>query len=212
MFVSGNAVNGFMMARPIAAAGQMGSPIRTRAWATGPGTRQVLIKNGWPANLIDAPPQEAAQFDSEALWSGVSGQVRPGGKVLVIRGETYPSSTAQSAIQASNSGRDWLVNKIIEAGATPLVFASYWRCAPVMTSEQLNQIEVAASSGALWLFSSSEAIANLMALVPSQKWSGARAVATHPRIAARAQAAGFGRVKLARPTVKDVLASIESLP
>ena len=47
-----------------------------------------------------------------------------------------------------------------------------------------------------------------------QVWAqAARAVATHPRIADAARAAGFGVVRLSRPTLDDVVrvvASIES--
>jgi len=62
----------------------------------------------------------------------------------------------------------------------------------------------------VWLFSSSEAIANLQLLAPGQSWQQARAVATHPRIAQAARAAGFGVVWESRASLDDVLASIES--
>ena len=55
--------------------------------------------------------------------------------------------------------------------------------------------------------------ANLRQLLPTQCWQQARAIVTHPRIAAAAQAAGFGVVRLSQPSVQSVaqaVASIES--
>jgi hypothetical protein len=44
------------------------------------------------------------------------------------------------------------------------------------------------------MFSSSEAIDHLDALAPGADWRAGRALASHPRIAERAQALGFGAV------------------
>ena len=215
MFVSGNAVHFFMLARPLAPVGQITEPIRTRAWATGPGTRQALLARGWPPQLIDTPPDAAAQFDSEALWAVVKPQIGVGHRVLVVRGETWamPShpGPAPAPEQSPGAGRDWLAQRIAEAGALPVFCISYGRCMPDLSAGQIRQIQGAVGAGAVWLFSSSEALNNLTTLVPGENWAHACAVATHPRIAERAQAAGFGAVHVTRPTVADVLASIESL-
>ena len=48
--------------------------------------------------------------------------------------------------------------------------------------------------GAVWLFSSSQALQQLQRLMPEQNWSQARALATHPRIAAAVSAQGWGQV------------------
>jgi uroporphyrinogen-III synthase len=61
------------------------------------------------------------------------------------------------------------------------------------------------------LFSSSEAIGNLVQAVPQQSWKQAKALATHPRIAQAARKAGFAVVCESRPTLADVVASIESM-
>ena len=53
MFVSANAVAGFFAARPadaVALSADAGSA--TRAWATGPGTTQALLRAGVPAERI----------------------------------------------------------------------------------------------------------------------------------------------------------------
>ncbi|MDQ3273162.1 MAG: uroporphyrinogen-III synthase, partial [Pseudomonadota bacterium] len=59
----------------------------------------------------------------------------------------------------------------------------------------------------VWLFSSSEAVGHL----PPGDWSQGRALATHPRIAEAARAAGWGVVVESRPTLADIVASIESM-
>jgi uroporphyrinogen-III synthase len=46
----------------------------------------------------------------------------------------------------------------------------------------------------LWLFSSSEAVANLALLAPGADWSRAVAIASHERIVAAARQLGFGQV------------------
>ena len=58
---------------------------------------------------------------------------------------------------------------------------------------------------------SAEALGNLLAAFPGQTWAGAKAVATHARIAQAARLAGFGKVALARPGLAALCASIESL-
>ncbi len=56
----------------------------------------------------------------------------------------------------------------------------------------------------IWMFSSSEAIDHLQALAPGADWRAGRAVASHPRIAERARALGFGSVALVSPTAVSV--------
>jgi uroporphyrinogen-III synthase len=63
----------------------------------------------------------------------------------------------------------------------------------------------------VWVFSSSEAVHNLQFDLPAQDWAAAVAVATHARIAAAVRAAGFGQVRESRPSLPNVLASIESV-
>ncbi|MFO1272722.1 MAG: hypothetical protein U1F50_13800 [Rubrivivax sp.] len=62
----------------------------------------------------------------------------------------------------------------------------------------------------LWVFSSSEAVRNLQALAPGADWSPALAVASHPRIAEAARAAGFGRVDEVRPSPADLAARVRA--
>lgn len=203
MFVSGNAVAGLLGADGAAAPGAPAlGTFATRAWSPGPGTTAALLRAGWPAAAIDAPAPDADQFDSEALWARVATQVRPGLRVLIVRGADAEGRLA---------GRDWLARQLQAAGAEVDQVVAYRRVAPRLDAEQHARALAAAGDGSWWLFSSSEAIENLALRLPQTHWRAARALATHPRIAATAQRHGFGRVEGTRPALPDVLASIESL-
>lgn len=221
MFVSGNAVKHFFASKPTLALVFNGlSATKTRAWATGPGTVRILLGAGVHASLLDAPPLESGQFDSESLWAVVQGQVKPGMRVLIVRGAgsinrsslvevAGAAGSAEHAVQGV--GRDWLALQLINSGAQVDSVVAYQRCAPDLSAQQQTQARSAADDGSVWLFSSSEAIANLAAWLPGQSWERARAVATHLRIAANARKLGFGVVCESRPLIASVLASIESL-
>ncbi|MGD9758183.1 MAG: uroporphyrinogen-III synthase [Comamonas sp.] len=216
MFVSGNAVQYFFAQdqTPALDAEALLAP-DTRAWTPGPGTERALLEAGLASLQIDGPSPDAAQFESEALWQNVHGQVRPGDRVLIVRG-TSPA-TAPVAGNAGmpipstqGAGRDWLAARLREAGAEVELLAVYERQLPPWTAQQLNLARQAASDGSLWLFSSSEAVANLQQLLPQQQWHSGLALTTHERIASKALSAGFGRVLHSRPSLDDVVASIES--
>lgn len=191
MFVSGNAVRGFFTALPAA--------FVTRAWAPGPGTFDALRAAGVPAPSIDMP---ATRFDSEGLWEVVRPQARPGARLLVVRG-----ADASGAI----AGRDWLVGQAEAAGMQVQQVAAYQRARPVWSGAELAQAQRAAGPDAVWIFSSSEAAANLRALAPGQDWRAAQALATHPRIAEAVRDLGFGQVHATQPQREAVLASLQSL-
>lgn len=196
MFVSGNAVQGFF-----AAAGGRAWPAATRAWSPGPGTSQALVAAGVAPARIDAPPAEAAQFDSEALWPVIESQLRAGLRVLLVRG---------AGADGRPAGRDWLAVRLQQAGVLVDTVAAYARRMPSVGAEDLAQAQRSAGDGSVWLFSSSESIANLRRLLPQQDWSRACAIATHERIAQAAREAGFGVVCPSRPAQADVVAALES--
>ncbi|MBP6754280.1 MAG: uroporphyrinogen-III synthase, partial [Alicycliphilus sp.] len=110
------------------------------------------------------------------------------------------------------TGRDWLAQQITAAGGRVDFVVAYTRGAPDWTEAQRTQARTAASDGALWLLSSSQALDNLRAALPGQAWDQALALATHPRIAQAARALGFASVHECRPALTDVAASIESMP
>jgi uroporphyrinogen-III synthase len=151
--------------------------------------------------LIDAPQPHAIQFDSEAPWQVAAGQIRPGQSALIVRGAEQGREGA---------GRDWLAERLLASGVQVQHVTAYVRAAPDLSAEQLAQALRAADGSSVWLFSSSQAVAHLQALLPGQDWSKARAVATHPRIAQTAREAGFGVVCESRPTEDAVTAALES--
>ena len=188
MFVSSQAVRSFFEARP------QNQAWPGRCWATGPGTRAALLQAGVDATLIDMPPAHAAQLDSEALWSVVSNQVMaphsgPTLSVLLVRG-----SDALAAQDAAGHGRDWLAQQLQSVGTQVAFVVAYQRLTPPWSDSDRDQAIQAASDGAVWLFSSSQALQQLQRLMPEQNWSQARALATHPRIAAAVSAQGWGQV------------------
>lgn len=210
MFVSAHAVAHFFGCQPAPVPNVLTTlVVSTRCWAPGPGTAQALQDQGVPAQCVDAPAAQAGQFDSEALWQQVQAQIRPGAKVLIVRGDRLDAAGRSLADGDPGVGRDWLAQRLRQAGAQVDFVVAYQRGAPHWTAEQLALARCGARDGSVWLFSSSEALDYLRAMLPAQDWTAARALATHERIGAAACALGFA-VVLARPTLSDVLASIES--
>lgn len=220
LFVSGNAVDYFFRQKERLAYSEHAQgaieniaitvPPGLRFMAPGPGTVAALIAAGVPAGQIDAPAADALQFDSEALWDVVGPRDWQGRRVLVVRGQ---NAGAQS--NAPSSGRDWIARQWATAGAEVDFVGVYQRRPPQLTQAQLQRARVASTDGSVWLFSSSEAVANLVQMpeMAGMDWRHARAVATHPRIVQAVQAAGWGVVVASRPALKDIrdtLASIES--
>jgi uroporphyrinogen-III synthase len=220
MFVSGNAVDYFFASKPEESAGgavfTSHSAIKsraheaefheTRAFVTGPGSFAALQRAGVAAQLIDAPDLQAGSFDSEALWAVVRERVHSGYRLLIVRGGDSASSAGDAGL-----GRDWFAAQATAAGASVEFVVAYQRACPRFSAPERALAQAAAVDGSVWLFSSSQAIANLVLACPEQSWQQAKAVATHPRIAQAAQDAGFAVVCESRPTVDALLASIESI-
>lgn len=197
MFVSGQAVQHFL-APGVAAASE------TVAWVTGEGTAAALQRAGWPAARIVQPAPDAPQRDSEALWAQVAASVQAGSvrRVLIVRG-----GDAAGRVQ----GRDWLAQRLRACGVQVQEVVAYVRRAPHWGETQRAEAARLTDGGALWLFASSQALAHLQQLLPQQDWSRAAALATHPRIAEAARAAGFRQVHLApSPSLEAVLALLHN--
>jgi uroporphyrinogen-III synthase len=194
VFVSSNAVARFFAARSAGAAWPEG----LLAAAPGPGTAESLRTQGVPAAAIVAPAADAPQLDSESLWQQLQQHDWHGRSVLVVRGD---------------GGRDWLVERLVEAGAQVDAVAAYRRLAPRLSAEERHHVAAAFAAPArhAWLFSSSEAVGHLEALDGVSIAAGSRALATHPRIAARARQAGFDAVFEVQPGLDAVVACIQSM-
>lgn len=206
MFVSGNAVTHFFASQPQGVTPPFTSAhSRPRAMVTGPGSYAALVALGAAPQAIDAPALDGGQFDSETLWQHVRGQVTPGFRVLIVRGDS-----GEQGSLAQGVGRDWFAQQVAGAGGQCAFVVAYQRLAPVWSLQEKNSIIAAATDGSFWLLSSTEALGNLIASLPEQHWQHAKAVATHPRIAKAACVAGFGTVLESRPLIQEVIASIES--
>ncbi len=190
IFVSPNAAEQFFALRPP----EMLWPSGTRAASPGPGTSDVLRGLGVPAGAIIEPAADAPQFDSESLWLALSAVDWQGAAVLIVRGE---------------AGRDWLADTLRAHGAQVTYLTAYRRVPPQFDAAQLALLRDAAARPAqhLWLFSSSEAIDHLADALGAPLPVGAHALASHPRIAARARERGFTHVTEARPAADAVLAA-----
>ncbi len=206
MFVSANAVRGFFDA----AGPELSWPAGTRAWSTGPGTHAALLEVGVPATQIDSPDPQAGRFDSESLWACVQApliaQVRAQGsgapvRVLIVRGADADGEAA---------GRDWLALRLREAGVRVDQVPAYRRVLPEWTSSERALLDEACRAPAAWLFSSSEAVANLTRLAPVAGWQGGLALCTHGRIAQAARSAGFSQVAEVAPRPESVAAFLQS--
>lgn len=208
MFVSGVAVSHFFACmEPDQVASVLApSHVSTRFWAPGPATAAALQAAGVPVDRIDAPAQDAPQFDSETLWPIVASQLQARALVLIVRG----ISSGAPVDTVAGSGRDWLIKQCLAAGARVEACVAYERRAPVWSPGQLSMARAAVRPDAAWLFSSSEALANLQTLMPDADWQHTFALATHPRIAQSARAAGFGQVLTSRPALHDVVLALES--
>jgi uroporphyrinogen-III synthase len=179
-----------------------------RCWATGPGTHKALLQAGVPEACIDSPAADAAQFDSEALWQRVSAKVKAGQSVLIVRGHDV---NTQPDAALDGTGRDWLAQQLQAEGVSAQFVVAYERRVPVWSAQQKAQACEAATNASVWCFSSSQAIQNLAQAMPAQNWAKARCIATHPRIAQTAQALGFGEIHMSKPSLADLLVSLESL-
>ncbi len=192
-FASPNAVAAVMGARP------SGAQWPAQCWAAcvGPGSAEALIAAKVPRHQVLSPPMATGQFDSEALWPSIEAQGPwQGRQALLLRGQ---------------GGREWLSERLVQAGARVQALAVYTRHAPQPDGQQRALLRqwMQPEARALWLLSSSEAVGHWQQLWRQE--AGAElppvpVLATHRRIAATAQAAGLC-VTLVEPTPAAVAAA-----
>ncbi len=210
MFVSPNAVRHFFDQRPAA----MAWPAGVLAATVGPGSAHALEAAGVPTGLIVQPPPEADSLDSEHLWPEIQRVAGPdwtGRAALMVRGD---------------GGREWLGDRLREAGAQVEAVSVYRRQCPVLDTAGRARLASALDQPQdhVWLFSSSEAVGYLADMVgePASPecgtddakpvdWRRVRAVATHERIAARARSLGLVHVVLVRPDAAAVAEAFRRL-
>ncbi|WP_422649207.1 fused uroporphyrinogen-III synthase HemD/membrane protein HemX [Cupriavidus sp. H18C1] len=206
VFVSPNAIAYALDALALAQGGAALWPESVPVAVVGPASVAALAERGIAAprhrvispagangSAPDIDPAET-RFDSEALWAQLDVPSLAGREVLIVRG---------------NGGRDWLGDKLREAGAIVLAVEAYRRTMPVPGSMQWQAVRDGLKPGAApqaWLLTSSEAVRNLDQLardnLSPQEDAALREVqciAPHARIAEQAAALGFTRVLLAAP-------------
>lgn len=164
----------------------------------GPSSVTALAERGVapPAHTVIAPAGaegngDAARFDSEALWSQLDRApgAYAGRRVLIVRG---------------NGGRDWLGERLREAGATVEAVEAYRRTLPEPSGMQWQAVRDGLKPDAppqAWLLTSSEAVRNLDALAhlhlsPQEltRLKQVQCITPHARIAAQAEALGFAHI------------------
>lgn len=145
---------------------------------------------------------EEPRFDSEALWAQLEPAALHGRAVLIVRG---------------NGGRDWLGDRLREAGAAVTAVEAYQRTLPEPGAMQWQAVRDGLSAGAApqaWLLTSSEAVRNLDTLArqnlsPQElaTLKQVQCIAPHARIAEQAEALGFTRILRAAPGDAGLLAA-----
>lgn len=215
LFVSGNAVGHFFgsnstLAHEVVDHGAIEKIAKSglRCLAPGPGTVTALRAMGVPLAQIDAPPPDAGQFDSQSLWQVIGERDWQGQRVLVVRGDSVAADPSDNP--TATPGRDWIARQWTAAGAVVDFVSVYERRPPLLTPAQCQRAQAASTDGSVWLFSSSEAVGNLVgsAALAGVDWARARAVATHPRIAERVRLAGWGPVEESRPALADIARAV----
>ncbi|WP_084162076.1 fused uroporphyrinogen-III synthase HemD/membrane protein HemX [Paraburkholderia bannensis] len=163
----------------------------------GPASVAALARHGVKApdhrviSPAGAADEEPARFDSESLYAALETTLGEnafaGKRVLIVRGD---------------GGREWLADRLREAGAEVEAVAAYRRIVPEPPIGAWASVH-ALLEGAphAWLVTSSEGVRNLDELAREHLTAGeivelrhAHLVAPHPRIAETARSLGFDRM------------------
>ncbi|SAL16420.1 bifunctional uroporphyrinogen-III synthetase/uroporphyrin-III C-methyltransferase [Caballeronia peredens] len=182
--------------------------------AVGPGSVTALARQGVhaPSHRVISPSAEAAdpRFDSEALYSAIEAHFGAHGldgkRVLIVRGD---------------GGREWLAERLTQAGARVEKAAAYRRVLPEPSMQKWERIHalLAAEPGArhAWLLTSSEGVRNLDELAHEHLTGDeivllkrTLLVCPHPRIAEAARGAGFDRITVSGAGDERIAQSLEA--
>ncbi|HEY1997652.1 fused uroporphyrinogen-III synthase HemD/membrane protein HemX [Paraburkholderia sp.] len=163
----------------------------------GPGSVAALARHGVeaPAYQVISPSaevdDEAARFDSEALFAAIDARLGAasleGKRVLIVRGD---------------GGREWLAERLREAGTEVETVAAYRRLVPEPTVGAWARVHTLLEGEPhAWLVTSSEGVRNLDELAQEHLNAGeiaqlkrAALVTPHPRIAQTARGLGFDSI------------------
>lgn len=163
----------------------------------GPGSVQALVRHGVtaPAYNVISPPSvsndDTGRFDSESLFAALDtalgASTLEGKRVLIVRGD---------------GGREWLADRLREAGAEVETVAAYRRLVPEPSIGGWARVHtLLAGEPHAWLLTSSEGVRNLHELAQDHltvdeiaQLKRAAMVTPHPRIAQTARALGFDSI------------------
>ncbi|WER45208.1 fused uroporphyrinogen-III synthase HemD/membrane protein HemX [Cupriavidus sp. WKF15] len=200
--VQGNAMAQWPSGVPVAVVGPASVTALAERGITAPDHR-VIAPAGAGCNATNGVAAgEEARFDSEALWAQLDPAALRGRAVLIVRG---------------NGGRDWLGDRMREAGAEVTAVEAYQRNLPEPSAMQWQAVRDGLGAGAApqaWLLTSSEAVRNLDTLArqnlsPQElaTLKQVQCIAPHARIAEQAEALGFTRILRAAPGDAGLLAA-----
>jgi uroporphyrinogen-III synthase len=196
VFVSPNAINAAF--RHIDA-----WPATVAIGIVGAGSRAALAQHGVDAaNTRILAPLISEKTDSEGLFAALDLNTLQGRRVLIVRGQ---------------AGRDFLSQALRQAGIQVEHICAYRRAAPVPDQPMIAQLRMLLDSNSCWIITSSEALQNLMQMLPQTgladavvKMQQKQLIVPHPRIAETARLAGFSNVTLTGSGDERLLAALQS--
>ncbi|WP_244814061.1 fused uroporphyrinogen-III synthase HemD/membrane protein HemX [Caballeronia sp. Lep1P3] len=178
----------------------------------GPGSVAALARQGVqaPAYRVISPPADEAdpRFDSEALYAAIEAHFGAGGlegrRVVIVRGD---------------GGREWLAERLTEAGARVEKAAAYRRVLPEPAMHKWERIHaLLAGEPHAWLLTSSEGVRNLDELAREHltadeiaRLKRAPIVCPHPRIAEVARQTGFDTITVSGAGDERIVQTLETL-
>ena len=187
-------------------------PVDVPVAVVGPGSVAALARQGVhaPGHRVLSPPTEHAdpRFDSEALFAAIEAHFGETGlqgkRVLIVRGD---------------GGREWLAERLEEAGARVEKVAAYRRLMPEPSTQKWERVHaLLAGAPHAWLLTSSEGVRNLDDLAREHltadeiaRLKHAPLVCPHPRIAEAARQTGFDTITVSGAGDERIVHTVETL-
>ncbi|WP_244848126.1 fused uroporphyrinogen-III synthase HemD/membrane protein HemX [Caballeronia sp. SL2Y3] len=177
----------------------------------GPGSVAALARQGVhaPTHCVISPSEEAddPRFDSEALYAAIESHFGANGldgrRVLIVRGD---------------GGREWLAERLEQAGARVTKVAAYRRLLPEPSMRKWERIHALLGGDHAWLLTSSEGVRNLDELAREHltadeiaRLKHAPLVCPHPRIAEAARQTGFDRITVSGAGDERIVHTLKAL-